>query len=85
MHSEISGTDFTEMERILRESETLAEGKQGPVQYITTSLDEGTPELEVEIVRFKTSYYGVTVECVVNQVRGFLQALHREFRKGRRT
>jgi len=69
---EISGKDFTEMERILRESETLLKENKG-LYNITTSLDEGTPEVEVEIDRFKTSYYGVTVESVVNQVRGYLQ------------
>lgn len=69
---EISGKDFAEMERILRESETLLKESKG-LYNITTSLDEGTPEVQVEIDRFKTSYYGVTVESVVNQVRGYLQ------------
>ncbi|MBN2666889.1 MAG: efflux RND transporter permease subunit [Bacteroidales bacterium] len=69
---EISGKDFSEMERILRESEAILRENEG-LSNITTSLDEGTPEVEVEIDRFKTSYYGVTVENVINQVRGYLQ------------
>ena len=69
---EISGKDFEEMERILRESELILKENKG-LDNITTSLDEGTPEVEVEIDRFKTSYYGVTVESVVNQIRGYLQ------------
>ena len=69
---EISGKDFEEMERILRESELILKENKG-LSNITTSLDEGTPEVEVEIDRFKTSYYGVTVESVVNQIRGYLQ------------
>ena len=69
---EISGKDFEEMERILRESELILRENKG-LDNITTSLDEGTPEVEVEIDRFKTSYYGVTVESVVNQIRGYLQ------------
>ncbi len=36
---------------------------------ITTSMDEGTPEVEVAIDRFKTSYYNVTVENVINQIK----------------
>jgi HAE1 family hydrophobic/amphiphilic exporter-1 len=39
---------------------------------ITTSLDEGTPEVDVAIDRFKTSYYGVTVESVINQIKSYL-------------
>ena len=40
---------------------------------ITTSMDEGTPEVEVAIDRFKTSYYNVTVENVTNQIRSYLE------------
>lgn len=69
---EISGKDFPEMERILRESESILKENKG-LSNITTSLDEGTPEVEVEIDRFKTSYYGVTVESVINQIKGYLQ------------
>ena len=39
---------------------------------ITTSLDEGTPEVDVAIDRFKTSYYNVTVESVINQIKSYL-------------
>ena len=71
---EISGKDFPEMERILRESESILKENKG-LSNITTSLDEGTPEVEVEIDRFKTSYYGVTVESVINQIKGYLQGV----------
>ena len=36
-------------------------------------MDEGTPEVEVAIDRFKTSYYNVTVESVINQIRSYLE------------
>jgi HAE1 family hydrophobic/amphiphilic exporter-1 len=35
-------------------------------------LDEGTPEVEVAIDRFKTSYYNVTVDNVINQIKSYL-------------
>ena len=39
---------------------------------ITTSIDKGTPEVEVAIDKFKTSYYNVTVETVINQIKSYL-------------
>jgi len=69
---EISGEDFTELERILGEAKGILENNPG-LYNITTSLDEGTPEVEVAIDRFKTSYYNITVENVINQVQSYLQ------------
>lgn len=69
---EVSGKEFSEIERILNESRGILAGD--PDLYnITTSLDEGTPEVEVSIDRFKTSYYNVTVESIINQVKGYLE------------
>lgn len=69
---EISGEDYSELERILKEARALLEQNNG-LYNITTSLDEGTPEVDVVIDRFKTSYYNVTAENVINQIRGYLQ------------
>ena len=69
---EISGEDFSELERILVEAKGILENNPG-LYNITTSLDEGTPEVEVAIDRFKTSYYNITVENVINQVQSYLQ------------
>ena len=69
---EISGNDFNELERILGEAKGILEKNPG-LYNITTSLDEGTPEVEVAIDRFKTSYYNITVENVINQVQSYLQ------------
>ena len=68
---EISGEDHAEIERILFECKTILEKNPG-LYNITTSLDEGTPEVEVSIDRFKTSYYNVTVENIINQVKNYL-------------
>ncbi|MFH0843673.1 MAG: efflux RND transporter permease subunit [Bacteroidota bacterium] len=69
---EISGDDYNELEKILHESKAILEKNPG-LYNITTSLDEGTPEVEVTIDRFKTSYYSVTVESIINQVKGYLE------------
>ncbi len=69
---EISGEDYNELERILNESKLILEKNPG-LYNITTSLDEGTPEVEVAIDRFKTSYYNVTVDNVINQVKSYLE------------
>jgi len=68
---EISGEDYAEIERIVNESKTLLQSQSG-LYNVTTSLDEGTPEVEVQIDRFKTSYYSVSVENVINQVKSYL-------------
>jgi hydrophobic/amphiphilic exporter-1 (mainly G- bacteria), HAE1 family len=68
---EISGEDYTELERILNESKTILAENKG-LYNITTSMDEGTPEVEVAIDRFKTSYYSVTVESIISQLKNYL-------------
>jgi HAE1 family hydrophobic/amphiphilic exporter-1 len=68
---EISGDDYTELERILGESKAILEKNPG-LYNITTSLDEGTPEVEVAIDRFRTSYYSVSVDNVISQIKSYL-------------
>jgi HAE1 family hydrophobic/amphiphilic exporter-1 len=68
---EIKGKEYSELERILNESKAILTSNTG-LYNITTSLDEGTPEVEVVIDRFKTSYYNVTVDNVINQVKSYL-------------
>ena len=69
---EISGKDYDELERLLKESRILLASDPGLIN-ITTSLDEGTPEVEIAIDRFKTSYYSITVESVISQVKSYLE------------
>jgi HAE1 family hydrophobic/amphiphilic exporter-1 len=69
---EISGDDYNELERILIECKSIL-GKNPGLYNLTSSLDEGTPQVEVAIDRFKTSYYNVTVESIINQVKGYLE------------
>ena len=68
---EIKGKEYPEMERILNESKKLLQANTG-LYNITTSLDEGTPEVEIAIDRFKTSYFNVTVDNVINQIKSYL-------------
>jgi HAE1 family hydrophobic/amphiphilic exporter-1 len=68
---EVSGKDYIELERIVNESKSILMNNPG-LYNITTSLDKGTPEVEVAIDRFKTSYYNVTVENVINQIKSYL-------------
>jgi HAE1 family hydrophobic/amphiphilic exporter-1 len=68
---EVSGQEYPEIERIINESKNIL--ASNPDLYnITTSMDEGTPEVEVAIDRFKTSYYNVSVESIINQLKGYL-------------
>jgi hydrophobic/amphiphilic exporter-1 (mainly G- bacteria), HAE1 family len=69
---EVSGDDFTELEKILNESKSILEKNPGLFNVIT-SMDEGTPEVEIAIDRFKTSYYSVTVESVTSQIKNYLE------------
>jgi len=69
---EVAGSDFNELERILNESQTILSNYKG-LYNLTTSLDEGTPEVEIAIDRFKASYFDVTADNVINQVRGYLE------------
>ena len=68
---EISGKDYTELEKIVNESKAILINNKD-LYNITTSLDEGTPEVDVVIDRFKTSYYNVTVESIINQIKANL-------------
>ena len=68
---EVSGKEYEELERIVTESRNILQGN-GSLYNITTSLDRGTPEVEVAIDRFKTSYYNITVESIINQIKSYL-------------
>jgi HAE1 family hydrophobic/amphiphilic exporter-1 len=69
---EISGDDYNELEKILAQSKEIL--KDNPALFnITTSMDEGTPEVEIEIDRFKSSFYNVPVENITNQIRNHLE------------
>jgi hydrophobic/amphiphilic exporter-1 (mainly G- bacteria), HAE1 family len=68
---EIKGKEYSEMEKILNEAKTILRSNSG-LNNITTSLDEGTPEVEVVIDKFKTSYLNVTVDNIINQIKSYL-------------
>jgi HAE1 family hydrophobic/amphiphilic exporter-1 len=68
---EVKGQDYTEIEKIINESKRVLQSNSG-LYNITTSLDEGTPEIEVAVDRFKTSYYNVSVTSVISQIQSYL-------------
>ena len=69
---EISGKEYDQLEKILHDTRgILSANKQ--LYNITTSLDEGTPEVEVAVDRFKASYYNVSVDNVIKQIKSFLE------------
>ncbi len=69
---EISGKDYSELEQLVDKSREILL-KDPDLTNITTSLDEGTPEVDIDIDRFKTSYYNITVESIISQVRSYLE------------
>lgn len=69
---EIAGEDYVELEDILIRARSILENNEGLYNF-TTSMDEGTPEVEVSVDRFRTSYYGASVENIVSQIRSYLQ------------
>jgi hydrophobic/amphiphilic exporter-1 (mainly G- bacteria), HAE1 family len=68
---EIKGKEYDQLEKILNESKTILQSNSG-LYNMTTSLDEGTPEVEIIIDRFKTSFYNVSVDNVINQLKSYL-------------
>jgi HAE1 family hydrophobic/amphiphilic exporter-1 len=68
---EVKGKDYSEIEKIIDQSKAVLLSNTG-LYNITTSLDQGTPEIEVAIDRFKTSYYNVSVTSVISQIQSYL-------------
>ncbi len=68
---ELRGDDFDEMGRILNEIKNKLE-PLGTLYNLGTSLEEGTPEVEIVIDRLKTSSYNVNVNNIISQVTGYL-------------
>jgi hydrophobic/amphiphilic exporter-1 (mainly G- bacteria), HAE1 family len=69
--AEVRGKEFTEIERIINEAQGLLSENEY-LYNLSTSLDEGTPEVNIVIDRFKTAYYNLTVTSVTNQIRSYL-------------
>lgn len=68
---EISGEDRDIIESITSQAiEKLAQNSN--LYNLTTSLDAGTPEVDVVIDRYRASYYGIPVETIVGQLQSYL-------------
>jgi HAE1 family hydrophobic/amphiphilic exporter-1 len=68
---EVKGKDYSDIEKIINQSKEVLQSNSG-LYNITTSLDKGTPEIEVAVDRFKASYYNVSVTSVISQVQSYL-------------
>jgi HAE1 family hydrophobic/amphiphilic exporter-1 len=68
---EISGKEREVMEGITAEVRRILT-ENANLYNITTSLDNGTPEVDIVVDRFKASYYGIPVESIVSQVESYL-------------
>ncbi len=79
---EVRGEELDIIEDITFNVKSLMEEKANLLN-ITTSLDEGTPEVDIVIDRFRASYYGVGVESIISQVKSFLEGAEAgEFEEG---
>lgn len=68
---EVSGKEMDILEDLV--SQVGDKLRQNPyLSNITTSLEEGTPEVDVVIDRFRASYYSIPVETIVSQVQSYL-------------
>ena len=68
---EVRGEDMNVIEDLSTQVKTrLTESDN--VYNISSSLDEGTPEVDIVIDRYKASFYSVSVESIISQVQSYL-------------
>ncbi len=68
---EVRGEELNIIEELTDEVKSrLAESEN--IYNISSSLDEGTPEVDVVIDRYKASYYSVSVESIISQIQSYL-------------
>ena len=71
---EIRGEDLDIIRDLTEEVKArLAESEN--LYNITSSLDEGTPEVDIVIDRYKASHYSVSVESIISQVQSYLTGI----------
>lgn len=69
---EIRGEELDIIEDLTLEVKSRMEQNKN-LFNITTSHDEGNPEVDIVIDRFRASYYSVTVDNVISQIKSFLE------------
>lgn len=69
---EVAGNDYSVLGKIIREADSLLNDSPGLFNF-SSSMDEGLPEIEIAIDRFKASYYNVTAENITSQVKNYLE------------
>lgn len=79
---EVRGEELDVIEDITFDVKSILE-QNSNLLNISTSLDDGTPEVDIVIDRFRASYYSVSVDNIVSQVKSFLEgAAAGEFEEG---
>jgi len=68
---EVRGEDLGVIEELTDEVKSRLTGSDN-IYNISSSLDEGTPEVDIVIDRYKASFYGVSVDNIISQVRSYL-------------
>jgi len=69
---EVRGEDLSVIEGLTAEVKDKLAGSPG-VSDINSSLEKGTPEVDIVIDRFRASYYGVSVESIISQLQSYLE------------
>lgn len=68
---EVRGEDLNIIEELTYQvKDRLTESDN--LYNISSSIDEGTPEVDIIIDRYKASYYSVSVESIISQVQSYL-------------
>jgi len=68
---EVRGEDLDIIQDLTEEIKTRLSASEN-LYNITSSIDEGTPEVDIIIDRYKASFYSVSAESIISQVQSYL-------------
>ncbi len=68
---EVRGEDLDVIQDLTEEVKTRLNESEN-LYNITSSVDEGTPEVDIVIDRYKASFYSVSAESIISQVQSYL-------------
>ncbi|HUS85718.1 MAG TPA: efflux RND transporter permease subunit [Bacteroidales bacterium] len=68
---EVSGENLDVIQTLTLDVKTRL-GEVTDLYNITTSIDEGTPEVDIVIDRFRASYYNVSVDNIISYLQSYL-------------
>jgi HAE1 family hydrophobic/amphiphilic exporter-1 len=64
---EVQGTDLDEIERIVADIKSKVEGLSG-IYNIESSMEEGSPEVEIMVDRMRAGMHNLSVSTIVSQI-----------------